>query len=276
MLDSKERRWAKIRICYARRTCKTDRAYYISNQAQSAADKRRSDSRSKPRVEGHRLEQIDEIVSPLVLKGQPLTHIFAEHAKEIGVSQRTHYNYIDSGILSIKNIDLRRKVIYRSRRKKGNKSEAFMNQEFRKDRGYDDFCRYVESHPNIPVVEMDTVQGTHVQGKRLLTMIFTQNNIMLMLLIRAGKADTVVKMFDMLTALLGVERFSRLFPIILTDNGGEFKHTMEMEYTTDGEQRSRLFYCDPQASWQKPHVEKNHEYIRYVLPKGTSLTPRII
>ena len=32
--------------------------------------------------------------------------------------------------------------------------------------------------------------------------------------------------------------------------------------------RTNIFYCDPMASWQKPHIEKNHEYIRYVLPKG--------
>ena len=31
-----------------------------------------------------------------------------------------------------------------------------------------------------------------------------------------------------------------------------------------------MFYCDPEASWQKGTIEKNHEYIRYVLPKGTS------
>ena len=32
-----------------------------------------------------------------------------------------------------------------------------------------------------------------------------------------------------------------------------------------------MYYCDPMASWQKPHIEKNHEFIRYVLPKGKSL-----
>ena len=37
--------------------------------------------------------------------------------------------------------------------------------------------------------------------------------------------------------------------------------------------RTSLFYCDLMASWQKPHVEKNHEYIRYVVPKGKSFTP---
>lgn len=33
---------------------------------------------------------------------------------------------------------------------------------------------------------------------------------------------------------------------------------------------SHIFYCDPGASWQKGAIEKNHEYIRYVLPKGSS------
>ena len=37
--------------------------------------------------------------------------------------------------------------------------------------------------------------------------------------------------------------------------------------------RTSIFYCDPMASWQKPHIEKNHEFIRYVLPQGRSLNP---
>ena len=34
--------------------------------------------------------------------------------------------------------------------------------------------------------------------------------------------------------------------------------------------KSRIYYCDPGASWQKPGCEKNHEYIRKILPKGSS------
>ena len=61
--------------------------------------------------------------------------------------------------------------------------------------------------------------------------------------------------------------------MIVTDNGSEFKHTREMEYTVEGQRRTKVYYCDPQASWQKPHIEKNHEYIRYVLPRGKSFNP---
>lgn len=58
---------------------------------------------------------LDALVTPLIKEGQSLTHICAEHGEELPVSQRTLYNYIDSGTLSVGNLDLRRKVGYRPR-----------------------------------------------------------------------------------------------------------------------------------------------------------------
>ena len=45
----------------------------------------------------------------------------------------------------------------------------------------------------------------------------------------------------------------------------------DLELTEDYLYRTNVFYCDPMASWQKPHIEKNHEFIRYVIPRGKSL-----
>lgn len=260
-------------VCSRRRKCKADRAYYIAQQADAIAKRRYSNSRSKIQTRGADLERLDKLVTPLILKGQPLTHIWSEHGEEIGISQRTLYRYIEQGVLSVANIDLRRKVAYKPRKKQSEPSEGFLNQEFRKNRGYDDYLKYMEKHPNTPIVQMDTVKGRREQGKRLLTLHFCNTNMMLMLLMRDGKADTVVEQFDMLCGLLGVEEFRRVFPVILTDNGSEFKHTRELEFTEDGKRRTKVFYCDPQASWQKPQIEKNHEFIRYVLPKGKTLSP---
>ena len=64
-----------------------------------------------------------------------------------------------------------------------------------------------------------------------------------------------------------------MFPVILTDNGSEFKRPIELEYNDDLVPRTSVYYCDPMASWQKPHIEKNHEFIRYVIPRGKSLNP---
>ena len=120
---------------------------------------------------------------------------------------------------------------------------------------------------------MDTVKGSREKGKRLLTMIFQDNSIMLLFLMPDGKAESVKRIFDYLERGLGIERFQRLFQVFLTDNGGEFKRPDDLELTEDYEYRTRVFYCDPMASWQKPHIEKNHEFIRYVIPRGKSFTP---
>ncbi len=181
--------------CVRRRKCKTDRAYYIAQQADAMAKRRYSNSRSKIQTRGTELEKLDELVSPLILKGQPLTHIWSEHGEELSISQRTLYRYIDQGVLSVGNIDLRRKVAYKPRRKKKEVSEGFFNQEFRKNRGYDDYLKYMEKHPDTPVIQMDTVKGCREQGKRLLTIHFCNTNMMLMLLMRDGNCAFHIQFF---------------------------------------------------------------------------------
>lgn len=147
-----------------------------------------------------------------------------------------------------------------------------MTQCYREGRTFDDYEKFME-HSRLNVVEMDTVVGYRGLGKRILTMIFQKNSVMLMFLLPDGTAASVKRIFDYLEGSLGVERFKRLFPIFLTDNGSEFKRVDDLELTEDYEYRTRVFYCDPMSSWQKAHIEKNHEYIRYVLPKGKSFNP---
>ena len=100
-------------VCGARRVCKADRAYYIAAQAEAVAKRRYSESRRGPQLDKEEMTALDELVSPLILKGQPLTHIFSSHSAEIPVSQRTLYNYIEDGHLKVSNLDLRRKVGYK-------------------------------------------------------------------------------------------------------------------------------------------------------------------
>lgn len=83
--------------------------------------------------------------------------------------------------------------------------------------------------------------------------------------------ECVEKAFKRIKEILGIELFTKVFEVILTDNGSEFSNPMSIEKDEKtGEVISHVFYCDPGASWQKGAIEKNHEYIRYVLPKGTS------
>ena len=257
--------------CREKRLCTKARYIYSAKYAEIAVTRRRSESRQGIRLSDEQKVFVDELVTPLVKKGQPLSHIYAEHRAEMPMTLRSLYNYIDAGELSIKNIDLRRKVSYKARKKK-DLPRGFAKQQHRDNRTYDDFLLFLDQyHPNI--VEMDTVLGVRSHGKRLLTMIFQDSSIMLLFLIPDGSAASVKRVFDYLEMGLGLDRFKRLFPVFLTDNGSEFKRVEELELTEDYQCRTRLFYCDPMASWQKAHIEKNHEYIRYVLPKGKSFNP---
>ena len=76
----------------------------------------------------------------------------------------------------------------------------------------------------------------------MLTMLFVQQSLMLIFLMRDGKANSVVEHFDWLTSALGLKTFRKLFPVILTDNGSEFKYTLEMERTIDGANRTKIFF----------------------------------
>ena len=207
-------------------------------------------------------------MSPLLKKGQSIAHIYASHADEIACSRRTIYSYIDRGIFQARNIDLRRKVVYKQRKRKT--TTNLKDRSFRKDRGYKEFLEYIAANKSVYVVEMDTVEGAKGTSPCFLTMFFRNCSLMLMFLLEEQTQKEVTRIFDHLTELLGIELFQKLFEVILTDNGHEFQDRQSLEYSKNDEVRTRIYYCDPNRSDQKGALEKNHEYIRYVLPKGTS------
>src|SRR5574344_648141 len=98
-----------------------------------------------------------------------------------------------------------------------------------------------------------------------------KSKCMLMFLLENQTTDEVTKVFEYLQETLLEDDYERLFQVILTDNGHEFYdvNNIELNHRT-GEYISHLFFCDPSASWQKGGIEKNHEFIRYVLPKKTT------
>lgn len=164
-----------------------------------------------------------------------------------------------------------RKVKYKPRKK--STTPVIKESADRVGRTFNDFVKFIENNPNLPVVEIDTVHGTR-SGKVLLTFMFRNCSLMLAFIIDSCSQIAVKEVIDKLYAVLGQDVFKRSFPVILTDNGSEFKGPESFELDDEGNQRTKIFYCNPMASYQKPHVEKNHEYIRYVIPKGKSFDNR--
>ena len=83
---------------------------------------------------------------------------------------------------------------------------------------------------------------------------------MLIFLMNDGTQDSVIQIFDSLTEILGVSLFKRLFPVILTDNGVEFKNPQALEHTRTGLSRTRVFsFADSSKLRGKiPQVEKKN------------------
>ena len=109
-------------------------------------------------------------------------------------------------------------------------------------------------------------------GKLLLTFTETRSNFFFSRLIADKTAGQTVKAItDIKNKLAKADHsFTELFPIVLTDNGGEFARADDIERGWEGERKGHLFYCDPMQSSQKAKVEKNHTMLRDILPKGTS------
>ena len=254
--------------CKILKHCSKIKAYYSAHKANAAHRKAIKNAHSGIRKTPDELLRIAQIIEPLIAKGQSLNHICATHIEELGISERTLYNYIDNSVFKIRNIDLPKKVVYRQRRPKYMLTK--IEYQYRQGRSIEDFKSFIQANPDLSVVEMDTLKGARGKGKVLLTMIFRKTSFMLIFLLNDATQNSVIQVFDALTKTLGMALFKRLFAVILTDNGVEFKDPDALEHTREGLIRSHLFFCDPQASWQKPHVENNHLLIRRILPKGTS------
>ena len=257
--------------CDKYKWCILPRALYVAAKAHKTYEKNLTDSRAGINMTPEELQELNDLISPLVLKGQPLSHIFAVHKDEIPVCRRTLYNYFDQCVFKARNIDLPRRVRYKKRKKRSEPRKKDYQQTYRNKRTYVDFERFMEAHPDADVVEMDTVKGSREKGKCLLTLLFRSCSFMLIILLPDCTQKSVIKAINDLCDTIGIRTFKKYFPVILTDNGSEFKNPWDIEKNEAGTHRTYVFYCDPYVSNQKGRLEKNHEYIRYIIPKGRSM-----
>lgn len=255
--------------CNSYAQCRKIKYIYIASVAQKKYELTLASSREGINISEDNLQKLDDLISPLIKQGQSIKLIYANHKNEINCSIRCLYNYIEMGLLSVKNIDLPRKIRYKVRNQNQNSKKK--DYSYRIGRTYEDFQNMLKENPNAHIVEMDTVIGTAETGKVLLTLLFREFNFMIARLLPDKSSKSVKDELDNIEKIIGTELYKRVFKYILTDNGGEFQRPEELETSIDGSKRSSIYYCEPNRSDQKAKVEKNHEYIRYIIPKGTSM-----
>ena len=247
-----------------RQNCGFKKIFYLAKQAQKQYEQTLVEAREGTPLNSKTFWDMDKIISDGVKKGQHIYHILKTH--NLDVSSSTVYRHIRKGYLSIAPIDLARAVKFKERRK--NKLPS-IPKEAKKGRSYEDFLNYLALKQLNSWLEMDTVMG-RMGGKVLLTFNLSFCNFIFARLLDNKTALEVTKhLYDIKNTLHQADKdFFQLFPVILTDNGGEFARVDDIEMDVRGE--SKLFFCDPNRSDQKGRIEKNHTLIRDILPKGTS------
>lgn len=257
--------------CTRRRVCNFPKCSYDARAAQDAHDERLVETRRGIDLDEAQLAHLMGIVDPLVRKGQSFAAIWAEHADELPVCERTMYNYVERGDVPLAAIELPRKVRMKARKRK-EKAPAGRGRIDRTGRTYDDFLALPEGDRD-RVVMGDSVEGLEANRRRLLSLHWKRLVFQMYFPQPGGESDCVVAELDRIEKVLGGPgAFEAVLGILLVDRGREFDdwEGMETSCLIEGARRCRVFYCDAMNSNQKSQCERNHEELRRILPKGRS------
>ncbi len=249
--------------------CRKDKYLYTSEHAQNKYKNNLSYSRIGIQMDDKRFEQIDSILKVGLDNGQPLYHIWRDNIDVMPLSIKTLYNWINQGQTTSIRLDLRKSVGYRQRIQKTtppNDKGIYIG------RNYEAYKRYRKENPLKNYIEMDCVEGLRHERKTLLTILTQEESLLLAYVMNDHDSQNVLTVFNTLEKKLGIAKFRDLMGVILTDRGPEFSDPLSLEFSPfTGEQRCRIFYCDPLQSQQKGAIENKHRFIRYFFPKKTSL-----
>ncbi len=263
--------------CIKKAICKYPHRVYDPENASNEYHLRLKVTRANPRSEKDLIKSINKTVSPLVKKGQSIEAILMNHP-EIEVSSLTIRNWVRKGYLDCKLSDFRlngrrisKRYNYSSNREHVTLAEAKIGHK------YINYLAYIKDNPNCLTVQFDSVIG-NIDGKHsLLTIHIVEHKLQFGILLDSReKEETYMKiksLVDKMKDLLnndGIAIYNHFTECWLTDNGTEFDDILKL---IDDNPTMHIFFCHPNASFEKGSCEKNHEFIRYVHYKGWSFDP---
>ena len=250
----------------SRSSCKYIRRVYHAKKAQADYETLLTDARTGIPLNKESFYETESIISNSVRKGQHVFH--AIKSNNLPVSTSTVYRHIKKGYYTISPIDLPRAVKFKQRK---SKQQDYVPHGVKVGRTYDDFLAYVENKPDISRVELDTVIGK-VGGKLILTIHFVSVDFMVGILLNdKTAAEAALRITELKSRLKRSGfKFGDVMPLLLTDTGGEFSCVSAIENDDNGNLESHIFFCNPNAPYEKPHIEKNHTMFRDIVPKGSS------
>lgn len=250
----------------SRGSCPYRRQLYTAKKAQAEYEAVLVESRTGIPLNKESFYETERIISEAVRRGQHIYHIIRSNS--LPVSSATVYLHIKKRYYSITPLDLPRAVKFKPR--KSQKSD-FVPKQTREGRTFKDFLAFRDDNPDIPLTQLDTVIG-RIGGKVILTIHFVQSDFMAGLLLENKTAAEAAGKIQLLKTRLKKSGFGfgDIAPLLLTDNGGEFSYVPAFEADADGNQKSRIFFCEPCSPYEKAEIEKNHTLFRDIVKSGSS------
>ncbi len=255
--------------CYMKDNCRNEKRYYDCSEAEAMSLKNRVSTRRKKLLTKEEILTINEIVSPLIKgNGQSIHHVYITNPPLWEIcSERTIRRLIYDRYLDVKVSDLPRYVRFkRSNQYAIVRQNKIANIERMFQRTFTDFTRFTKNHPDLPVVQYDSVIGKLKDEKAILTITFPKERFQFGRIIKKGSPEAVLNVVTWIFALIGYDKAKEIFAINLADNGLEFSYFHKLEQFD-----VRVYFTNPYRSTDKAACERNHEFIRYIIPKGKTL-----
>ena len=252
--------------------CHYNKFIYNAKHAQKNADYNLKISRKGLDISSEEFKKIDNIIKNGIDNNKSIYQIKIENNKEIDKSVTTLYRYINKGYLTTSRMDLPYAVKYKKR--KHNKKYAYSenNKIDRTGHTYLDYLAFIHKNPGIYVWQLDFLGAIKTDSKNILSFILPNLQFTLLDIINKPDSRKVVEFFDMLEEKIGIQAFMDLIPVILTDRDPNFADIEGICFSKiTGEERCKLFFCDPYVSNQKPNVENINKQLRLFLPKKPSI-----
>lgn len=251
--------------------CSFDKYKYDATIAQNKADANLINSRRGIDIDSEEFKVLNKIIKEGIEDKKSLYEIKIKNSDTIHKSLTTLYRYVNKGFLSTKRIDLPYAVKYKKR--KHNKKYDYSNNSIdRSNHTYLDYLAYMHQNPRINAWQLDFLGSIKTDSKAILSFILPELQLIIINIIKNPNSEKVVKFFDSLEENIGTEEFKMLLPVILTDRDPCFSDIDGICYSKiTGEERCKLFFCDPYISSQKPHIENANKRLRRYFPKKSSV-----
>ena len=252
--------------------CPYTKYKYDASKAQKKADFNLVNSRRGIDITDEEFKQLDSIIKSGVDEKKSIYQIKIENNEIIKKSVSTLYGYINNGYLTTKRIDLPYAVTYKKRKHNKKYDYSENNKIDRTGHTYLDYLAFIHKHPGAYVWQLDFLGAIKTDNNNILTFILPNLQFTLLNIIKNPNSSKVVEFFDDLEEKLGIDTFKVLIPVILTDRDPNFSDIDGICYSKKtGEERCKIFFCDPYVSNQKPNVENMNKQIRLFFPKGKSV-----